>query len=109
MIGVTNVCSAICAALDLSSGDGRTLALSDCVLSTPELIEVVAQAVGVRPRIWPLPRLFLKAASFMPITGPIVRRLTTSLVVDSSQARKFLRWEPLMTMQEEMSLAASFS
>ena len=107
LIGVTNVCSAICASLDLVKGEGRTIALSDCDLSTPDLIRAVAEAVGVRPSIWPMPLGFLKAASFVPVVGPMVRRLSTSLVIDSRQARDFLQWEPSIPLREEMALAAS--
>ena len=106
LIGLTNVCGAICAALDLPKGNGMTLALSDCALSTPELIQTIADSVGVRPRIWPIPPLCLKAISFVPGAGPVIRRLTTSLVVDPVHARKLLEWEPEIPMQEEMALAA---
>jgi len=51
------------------------------------------------PRLFPFPESLLKAVGRLPGLGPL-RKLTSSLYVDSEPIRRDLGWIPPFTMEE---------
>jgi len=74
---------------------GRTLLVRDGLdLSTPELIRVLAAALGRPPHLFGLPHPTWAAFRRLPMLGPLNARLTLSLQIDDAQTRAMLDWRP---------------
>ena len=69
-------------------------------VSTPELIRLLAEAMGRKPRIFSCPASFLEKACGLVGRGEEVRRLTGSLFVDCTKLRSFLGWQPPFSLQQ---------
>jgi nucleoside-diphosphate-sugar epimerase len=114
-IYVENLVDLITACLGNPKAFGKTFLPSDGEdVSTPELIEKIARAetgnlkpecngggcaVPREARLFPFPEGLLKAAGRLPGLGA-VRKLTSSLYVDSEPIRRDLGWTPPFTMDE---------
>lgn len=74
-------------------------------LSTPELIEGLGRAMGVRPRLWPVPVAGLLLAGRLAGRRAMVERLVQSLQVDIAHTRERLGWAPPLTVEQGLALA----
>lgn len=95
MIYVRNLAELIVLAASSDAAAGKTFLASDAEpLSTPQLINEIARALGQPARLLSAPVALLKFAG--AATGMLaeVGRLVDSLVVDSTQAREALGWAP---------------
>ena len=82
---------------------GQTFMVSDDEdLSTPALVRAMAQAMGVRPRLWPVPVVCLNMLGRLTGRADQVQRLTTSLQVDIAHTKHQLKWSPPMPISKEM-------
>jgi nucleoside-diphosphate-sugar epimerase len=74
---------------------GQTYLVSDGEdVSTPELIQRIARAMGRSVRLWPVPVLLLRWGGSLLGQQGAVARLTGSLQIDSSRIRRELGWSP---------------
>jgi nucleoside-diphosphate-sugar epimerase len=98
MIYVENLASAIVLCLSRPEAANQTFLVSDGEdVSTPQLIRRMAQALGVPPRLLPIPPMILDAASPLFQTAA-VDRLIGSLYLDIAKIRKILGWCPVCTL-----------
>jgi nucleoside-diphosphate-sugar epimerase len=108
LVGVTNLASAILQALESPAAAGRTYFVSDQHdLSTPELIERLAQSLGRTARLFPFPVSALKFAGTLLGRQRAFEQLSGSLSVDSSAITRELGWQPMRTVDEELAAAAA--
>ena len=113
-IYVENLVDLVATCLGNPKAFGKTFLPSDGDdLSTAELIEKIARAetgdlkpecngggcAARRARLFPFPESILKAAGRLPGLGAL-RKLTSSLYVDSEPIRRELGWTPPFTMEE---------
>jgi nucleoside-diphosphate-sugar epimerase len=100
-IGVHNLCEfLLLCALD-PSANGQTFNVADEEdISTPELLAMIAAAMGKRPRIFRCPPSLLRAAAIALGKRAELERLTTNLRVDSSLAKTTLKWHATKTLRE---------
>jgi nucleoside-diphosphate-sugar epimerase len=119
-IYVENLVDVILATLDNPKAFGKTYMPSDGNdVSTPELICAIVKAsqniLGLGyselcaerstfisrrlPLLFPFPEILIKALGRLPGLGAI-RKLTSSLCIDSQPVRKDLDWSPRYTMEE---------
>lgn len=98
LLGAANAADALLFAADLPEAAGRAFLARDSDWSTPELVRVIARALGVEERLWNAPRWLLAA---LPL-----RRLTSSLVVDDAALRS-LGWTPRVAPEAEWARAAA--
>jgi nucleoside-diphosphate-sugar epimerase len=114
-IYVENLVDLIASCLGNPKAFGKTYLPSDGEdVSTPELIENIwkAETGNLKPecigggcaarrgaRLFPFPPSLLKAAGRLPGLGAL-RKLTSSLYVDSEPLRRDLGWTPPFTMEE---------
>lgn len=104
LVGVTNLASAVCAALEHPSGAGRTYLVSDQDdLSVPELIRAIARAADVPARLFPFPPAFLRLASALVGRVQSFQQVAGSLTVDSSAISRELGWRPVRSVEEELA------
>lgn len=104
LIGVTNLASAVCAAIDVAGAAGRTYLVSDQDdLSVPDLIRAIARAAGVPARLVPFPPALLRLASTMVGRQQSFQQVAGSLTVDSSAISRELGWVPVRSVDEELA------
>ncbi len=99
---------ALCADPDLSPrAANEVFLISDGEdVSTPELLRKVANAYSVAPRLLPIPVVWIQFVARLVGKQAIADRLLGSLVVDSSKARDFLGWKPVVSMDEQLKRMA---
>ena len=74
-------------------------------LSTAELLQRVAQAQGVKARLWPVPVMLLRLAAATLGKGAPAQRLLGSLQVDIGKTRELLGWNPPLTVAQGLQKA----
>jgi len=85
---------------------GRVLLARDAAdLSTPELIGLLAEGLGMPARLFGVPQPGLAALRSLPMLGSLLARLTLSLQVDDAETRAALDWRPRVS--PEIGLAAT--
>lgn len=75
-------------------------------ISTTELLERVARALGKKALLLPVPVSLMTLAAKFVGKGDVANRLFGSLQVDSSKARELLNWKPVITMDEQLKKTA---
>ena len=107
LLGAGNFVSALDALLDRPVPAPRTVAtyfVADATpVSTPELVRAIAAALGVLPRLIPIPASFLRLACSLAGKADAGHRLTDSLVVDTEAFRAAFGWRPPRAMAEELA------
>jgi nucleoside-diphosphate-sugar epimerase len=82
----------------------QTFLLSDGEdMSSKDLVNEIAKALGLRPRLIPVPIFILIALGFLTGRSAVIQRLLGSLQIDSSKATKLLNWTPPVTVEEGMA------
>ena len=71
-------------------------------VSTTELLQKVARAMGLKIKLVPVPVSWLRFAAKLLGKQTIADRLFGSLQADSSKARKLLGWQPVISMDEQL-------
>lgn len=96
-----NLTDFVAVCLERPQARGQTFPLSDAEdLSTPELVRLLAAALGRPARLWPVPVSVLDLAGTLLRRRQAIERLTGSLTLDCSRARRTLDWEPPFTVAE---------
>ncbi len=107
LIHVDNLVDAIIACLNSTAVPGNTYLVSDGEdVSTPDLIRLLAQALGVPARLFPFPVALLKLGAAMLGKRGEIARLADSLQIHSSKIRNALGWRPRVSLAEGLSETA---
>jgi nucleoside-diphosphate-sugar epimerase len=108
ILGVGNLASALVALL-ASERDAQPLTtyfLADSVaVSTPMLVEAMARAMRVAPRLFAVPVSLLRFAAAWSGRSEAVERLLDTLEVDTSAFRARFAWSPPYSLDEGMAHA----
>jgi nucleoside-diphosphate-sugar epimerase len=108
LLYVDNLCDAIAAILALPATGTKTYLVSDSTdLSTPELVRKLASALDRSVLLLPVPVSLLRIAGSVSGRGAELRRLTESLVIDSSCIRRQLAWHPPHDVEEGLAATAN--
>jgi len=108
-IYVGNLADALTACAREPAAAGQTYLVSDGDdVSSPELIRRTANALGVQPRLFPLPPALMRVAGKLTGRTAAVKRLLGSLVVDSSRISRELGWKPPFSMEEGLRETAKW-
>nr|WP_305909919.1 hypothetical protein [Methylomarinum sp. Ch1-1]MDP4522858.1 hypothetical protein [Methylomarinum sp. Ch1-1] len=75
-------------------------------VSTTELLQKVAKALGKRLLLLPVPVNLMKLVVKLIGKEDIVTRLFGSLQVDNSKAKELLGWKPVITMDDQLRKTA---
>ncbi len=62
--------------------------------STTQMMQLMAQGMGKKPKLIPIPVFALKALGFVTGKQAEIQRLTGSLTVNTSQTKEHFGWEP---------------
>ena len=100
MIYVGNLVDAILNCIKHPKAAGETFLVSDGDdASTPQLIRMIASAMGKKPRLLPIPPVLLNMMGKVTGKSAEVERLTSSLCVDCDKIRTTLGWKPPLSME----------
>lgn len=101
MIYIGNLVDAIIKCIEHPDAANQTFLVSDGQdISTPELIKMIAEAMGKKARLFPCPVSLLKMMGKVSGKSAEIERLTGSLQVDSSKIRMTLNSTPPHTIEE---------
>ena len=101
MIALDNLVDLIITCADHPSAANQIfLASDDDDLSTTELLQRMAKALGKAPLLLPVPIWLLKVASMLIGKRDIAQRLVGSLQVDISNTKEVLGWVPPLTVDQ---------
>jgi len=76
-------------------------------VSTTELLHRVARAYACKARLLSVPTWLLSDAVRLLGRSAVAERLLGSLTIDDSKARELLRWQPRVTMDEQLRKMAN--
>jgi len=86
---------------------GQTFLVSDGAdLSTTQLVQRMAKAMGCEARLLPVPGSVLRAAAFVMGKQAIAQRLCGFLQVDMDHTRSLLGWTPPLPIEEALKITA---
>jgi nucleoside-diphosphate-sugar epimerase len=74
-------------------------------ISTTQLLQYTASAMGVSSRLMPVPALIIQVAAKLLGKGEVAQRLCGNLQVDISKARQLLGWVPPISVKEGLRRA----
>lgn len=104
LIYLGNLVDLVATAATSPAAAGRTLLAADGEdLSTPQLVQHIARALNARPRLIAIPPGLLKLAGALTGMRGEIGRLVDSLVVDASETRSALGWQPPYTVAQGMA------
>ena len=106
LVALDNLVDLIVTCLDHPAAANQTFLVSDGQdLSTPELVQGMAQAAGVPARLLSVPVWAMQAGASLLGKGAAVQRLCSNLQVDISKARTLLGWVPPVSVAEGLRRA----
>lgn len=104
-----NLVGAIATCLSHPRASGKTYLVSDDeVVSTPELIQKISQALGHSSRLLPCPPVLLRFGAWLFGKSKEVDRLLGSLECDSALIRTELGWSPATSLQKGLQITADW-
>lgn len=109
LIYLNNLVDAIIACITHPDAAGKTFLVSDGHdISTPDLIKLIATAMGKKSRLFPCPLSLLKMIGKVTGKSAEVERLIGSLQIDSTKIRRELSWTPPFTMEQGLRMTADW-
>ena len=101
MIGMDNLIDLLIRCIDHPNAAGKTFLASDIEnLSTPDLIKNLANSMGRRSCLFPIPIFLLKFLGSILGKKKEINRLVGSLKIDSSYTQDVLNWTPPLSVAE---------
>lgn len=109
LIYLGNLVDVIKLCLAAPAAAGKTWLVSDSDdVSTPELIRRVAQALGRRALLLPVPVSWMRRVGQLLRKEPVVDRLVSSLSLDIQPINQELGWTPPYTMQQGLETTVAW-
>ena len=107
MIGVDNFADAIAAACLAEKAPGGALLPADVqAVSIATLIEKLAVAYQVQPKLLPIPEAAFRIATHVPVIGPAMRRALGNVLIEDTRVKADLDWTPPLTLDEGLDRMA---
>jgi nucleoside-diphosphate-sugar epimerase len=108
LVAVDNLVDLIITCLQHPAGANQIFLAGDGEdLSTTELLQRTADAMGVRARLVPVPVAWLNTLTMLLGRRGIMQRLGGTLQVDISKARRVLNWTPPVSVDEGLRRAVA--
>lgn len=107
MLALDNLVSFIAEAISNPLAANQRFLLSDGEdVSTTQLLKLLAKGMGESSWLIPIPAFILRGAAQMLGASAAADRLLGSLQIDSSKARQLLQWQPPLSVEEGIAIAA---
>ncbi|MFB1632409.1 MULTISPECIES: NAD-dependent epimerase/dehydratase family protein [unclassified Pseudomonas] len=109
MVSLENLIDFICLCVEHPSAANEVFLVSDGVsFSTGEIIRLLAQGMGKKPKLFAFPTGLLEFGLAAVKKKSIYSQLCGSLVVDSSKSRRLLGWVPPVEPNQALLSAGAF-
>lgn len=109
LVALDNLVGLIRLCLVHPSAANQTFLVSDGDdMSTTELLRRMARALGVSPRLLPVPQNVIEVLGRLSGRAQIAQRLCESLHVDCSETRERLGWRPAIDVDEGLARTAAW-
>jgi nucleoside-diphosphate-sugar epimerase len=106
LVALDNLVDFIITCLHHPAAANQTFLVSDGEdISTTQLLQYAASAMGVSSRLMPVPALIIQVAAKLLGKGGVAQRLCGNLQVDISKARQLLGWVPPISVKEGLRRA----
>ncbi len=106
---VGNLADAVAVCITSPAAAGETFLLSDAQdVSVPQLVEMIAPAIGKKAVLFYLPAGILKILFKLSGKSAALEKLAGSQLVESGKIKKILGWNPPFTMEEGLKDTASW-
>ena len=103
LLGLGNFADLICRCVEEDAAKGETFVVSDGKdVSTADLVRKISVALKKKPRVVSVSPSLLRLLGCLTGKQAMIKRLTESLVIDSSKVRSVLNWTPSYSMEEEL-------
>ncbi|QDG71389.1 UDP-glucose 4-epimerase family protein [Janthinobacterium tructae] len=107
LVALDNMVDLMVTCLRHTNAAGQTFLVSDGQdTSTTELLQRMAQAMGRRAHLIPVPASMLKLGAKLIGKSDVAQRLCGSLQVDIEKTRRVLGWTPPLTLDQGLQKAA---
>ncbi len=107
LVALDNLIDLIVTCVDHPAAANQTFLVSDGEdLSTTQLLQRMAQALGKPARLVPIPPTLLKLGAALSGKTAVAQRLCGSLQVDISKTQQLLGWVPPLSVDEGLKRAA---
>ena len=107
MLALDNLVSFIALVISNPQAANQRFLLSDGEdVSTTQLLKLLAKGMGKSIWLLPVPAFILRAAAQVLGASAAADRLLGSLKIDSSKARQVLHWQPPLSTEEGITIAA---
>ena len=104
---VGNLVSLITTCIQHAAAANQVFLVSDGDdLSTTQLLQESATALGVKSRLWPMPQRFIEGLAALLGKRDVAQRLCGNLQVDISKARGLLGWMPPISVADGLKETA---
>jgi len=101
---VGNLVSLITICMDHPAAVNQVFLVSDgCDLSTTQLLQACATALGVKSRLWHVPQGFIEGLAALAGKRDVAQRLCGNLQVDITKARSLLGWTPPISVADGLT------
>ena len=108
LVALDNLVDLISVCVEHPAAANQTFLVSDDDdLSTTELLQRMAKALGKPARLIPVPSSVISVGATMLGKSDIAQRLCGSLQVDISHTKKTLDWKPLVSVDEALQKTAN--
>lgn len=106
LLGLRNMVDLACVALDHPAAVNQLFLAGDSeTMTVAELCRMMATILGKPARLVSLPPVLVQRAATLFGFGERVRRLSTTLLVDSSKAARLLGWQPKLSVLQGLTEA----
>jgi len=102
LIDVRNLATAVALAVAADRAVRGTYTLADVDLSSADLVQAMAAALGTRARLFPLPRWLLGTMAWLTGRSGQLDKITGSLLVDSERIAAALSWAPERSLEQSL-------
>lgn len=107
LVALDNLVDLIVICLHHPAASHQTFLVSDGEdISTTDLLKRMAVAMGIKPRLIPVPIAIIQAGATLLGKHDVARRLCCSLQVDISKTRDLLGWSPSVTVDSALKKLA---
>jgi nucleoside-diphosphate-sugar epimerase len=109
LIGLGNLVSLLEQCIAHPAAANQTFLASDGHdVSTTELLQAMAEALRIKPRLLPLPQALLEGTLGLLGRSGMAQRLCGNLAVDTSHTRTTLGWTPPHSLQQGLEATAAY-
>lgn len=95
IVSCSNLCELISLLLVHPAAGGKTFLVSDGISrSTAQIVNLIANQLGVKARLISVPQTMVKWASRLPLSKGVIGKLIGNLEIDIEATKEILRWRP---------------